>query len=84
MKKYIIPIVAAVALGTAAPAMAYDTGGLISMQAALDTATDLGLVSVSHTQFAGDEWQIEGRDANGWWMEVDVDVTSGEVLHVQR
>ncbi len=84
MQKYIMPIVAAVALGIAAPAMAYDTGGLNSMQAALDVATDLGLVTVSHTQFAGDEWQIEGRDATGRYMEVDVDVTTGEVLHVQR
>jgi hypothetical protein len=84
MRKFILPIVAALALGTAAPAIAYDTGGLNSMQAALDVATDLGLVTVSHTQFAGDEWQIEGRDVTGRYMEVDVDVTTGEVLHVQR
>jgi hypothetical protein len=84
MRKFVMPIVAALALGAAAPAMAYDTGGLESMQAALDVATDLGLVTVSHTQFAGDEWQIEGRDATGRYMEVDVDVTTGEVLHVQR
>ncbi len=84
MRKYIMPIVAAAMLGTAVPAMAYDTGGLPSMQAALDVATELGLVTVSHTQFAGDEWQIEGRDATGRYMEVDVDVTTGDVLHVQR
>jgi hypothetical protein len=84
MRKFIIPVVAALALGTAAPAIAYDTGGLNSMQMALDVATGLGLVSVSHTQFAGDEWQIEGRDASDRYMEVDVDVATGEVLHVQR
>jgi predicted small secreted protein len=84
MRKYIIPIVAAAALGIAVPAMAYDSGGLVSMQRALDVATDLGLVTVSHTQFAGDEWQIQGRDISGRYMEVDVDVNTGEVLNVDR
>ena len=84
MRKYIVPIVAAVALGLTTPAMAYDSGGLISMQTALAVATDLGLVTVSHTQFAGDEWQIEGRDMSGRYMEVDVDATTGEVRNVDR
>jgi hypothetical protein len=84
MRKYILPIVAVVALGTAAPALAYDSGGLLSIQVALDVASQLGLVAVSHTEFAGDEWQIEGRDASGRHMEVDVDVRTGEVLNVDR
>ncbi len=68
MRKYIMPIVAVVALGIAKSAMAYDSGDLISMQEALRVATDLGLVTVSHTEFAGDEWQIEGRDRSGRYM----------------
>jgi hypothetical protein len=84
MRKYIMPIVAVVALGLAAPAMAYDTGGVVSMQMALDVASNIGLVTVSHTQFAGDEWQIEGRDSLGRYMEVDVDIHTGEVLNVDR
>ena len=44
----------------------------------------LGLVTVSHTQFAGYAWQIEGRDARGRYMEVDVDAATGEVLNVDR
>jgi hypothetical protein len=84
MRKYIIPIVAAVGLGMATPSAAYDSGGLISMQTALDVAIDVGLVTVSRTQFAGDEWQIEGRDISGRYMEVDVDATTGEVLNVDR
>jgi hypothetical protein len=84
MHKYIIPIAAVVALGIAGPAAAYDSGGLISMQRALDVATDLGLVTVSHTEFSGDEWQVEGRDITGRYMEVDVDVRTGEVLNVDR
>jgi hypothetical protein len=84
MRKYIMPIVAAVALGAPVPAMAYDSGSLISMQVALHVANDLGLVTVSHTEFAGDEWQIEGRDMSGRYMEVDVDARTGEVLNVDR
>ena len=84
MRKFIVPIVAAVALGLAQPAIAYDSGDLISMEEALSVATDLGLVAVSHTEFAGDEWQIEGRDLSGRYMEVDVDATTGEVLNVDR
>ena len=84
MRKYIIPIIAVAALGLAEPALAYDSGNLTSMQAALGVATDLGLATVSHTQFAGDEWQIEGRDISGRWMEVDVDAATGEVLNVDR
>jgi peptidase YpeB-like protein len=84
MRRHIMPIVAAVALGAAAPAVAYDSASLISMQVALHVANDLGLVTVSHTQFAGDEWQIEGRDMSGRYMEVDVDARTGEVLNVDR
>jgi hypothetical protein len=84
MQKYIMPIVAAVGLAIATPALAYDSGGLMSMQAALGVATDIGLVTVSHTEFAGDEWQIEGRDIAGRYMEVDVDAATGEVLNVDR
>jgi predicted small secreted protein len=84
MRKFIVPIVVAVALGLSQPAMAYDSGDLISMEEALSVATDLGLVAVSHTEFAGDEWQIEGRDILGRYMEVDVDATTGEVLNVDR
>jgi hypothetical protein len=84
MQKYIVPIVAAVGLSIATPALAYDSGNFMSMQAALGVATDMGIATVSHTQFAGDEWQIEGRDVSGRYMEVDVDANTGEVLNVDR
>ena len=64
--------------------MAYDSAGYISMQRALDVASAMGLATISHTQFAGDEWQVEGRDISGRYMEVDVDVNTGEVLNVDR
>ncbi|WP_438276143.1 PepSY domain-containing protein [Nitrobacter sp.] len=84
MRTYIVSLAAAVALGAATPAMAYDSGSLLSMQDALAVATDIGLVTVSDTEFAGNEWQIEGRDMSGRYMEVDVDAVTGEVLNVDR
>jgi hypothetical protein len=84
MRKFILPAIVAIGLGAAAPAMAYDSGDQLSMQAALDVATDIGVMTVSHTEFAGDEWQIEGRDSRGRWMEVDVDARTGEVRNVDR
>jgi Peptidase propeptide and YPEB domain len=84
MRKYLMPIVAAMALGCAAPAMAYDSGDVIAMQQALDVATSLGLVAVSHTSFEGDEWEIEGRDRAGQWMKVWVDAYTGEVRGLDR
>jgi len=64
--------------------MAYDSGGYISMQRALDVAGAMGLATISHTQFAVDEWQVQGRDVSGRYMEVDVDVNTGAVLNVDR
>jgi peptidase YpeB-like protein len=85
MRKYIMPIVAVVVVvGLATPAMADDSGRLISMQAALDVATDLGLMTVSHTEFQGDQWQVEGRDTSGRYLEVYVDAATGDVRHVNR
>ena len=84
MRKIILPAIAVVAIGVATPAMAYDSGGYISMQRALDVAGAMGLATISHTQFAVDEWQVQGRDVSGPYMEVDVDVNTGAVLNVDR
>ena len=84
MRKYIMAIVAVTALGMATPAMAYDAGGVLSMQDALAVAEDIGLIAVSHTQFAGDKWEIQGRDRSGRYMEVAVDASTGDVLWVNR
>jgi hypothetical protein len=84
VRKYIMAIVAVIALGMATPAMAYDAGGVLSMQDALAVAEDIGLIAVSHTQFAGDKWEIQGRDRSGRYMEVAVDASTGDVLWVTR
>ncbi|RTL52169.1 MAG: hypothetical protein EKK40_08315 [Bradyrhizobiaceae bacterium] len=82
MRKYLA--VALVALGFSSPVLASDVGGLISMQNAIGVANQIGIVAISEAQFSGDEWQIEGRDAYGRHMEVDVDALTGEVRNVDR
>ncbi|WFU41602.1 PepSY domain-containing protein [Bradyrhizobium sp. CB82] len=84
MRKFILPLVVALGVGSAAPAMAFDSGDQISMEAALDIATGLGIRTVSHTQFLGDEWEIEGRDRADRWMKVYVDASTGDVRNVER
>jgi hypothetical protein len=84
MRKYIMPIVAAIALGMATSAVAYDSGGVLSMQEALVVAEYIGMAAVSHTQFAGDKWEIQGRDRAGRYLEVAVDAATGDVLWVNR
>ena len=86
MRKYLLSIAAIAALSAATPALAYDSSAEapVSIQEALDIASDIGVVAVSDTQFAGYEWQIEGRDITGRYIEVDVDATTGAVLNVDR
>jgi Peptidase propeptide and YPEB domain len=84
MRKFLMPLVAVMALGCAAPAMAFDSGDVISMQDAVAVATRLGLAAVSHVEFEGDQWEIEGRDPAGQWMKVWVDAYSGEVRGLDR
>ena len=84
MRKYLMPILAVAALGLATPAAAYEAGDVVSMHAALQIATGLGVTTVSHTQFLGDEWEIEGRDMSGRYIEVYVDANTGDVRGVNR
>jgi hypothetical protein len=84
MRKYVMPILAVAVLGLATPATAYEAGDLVSMHAALQIATGLGVTTVSHTQFLGDEWEIEGRDRSGRYIEVYVDANTGDVRGVNQ
>lgn len=101
IKTFAIPVVAAMAIGAAAPAMAADIyaqpprtavvvpepmvrTGPLTVEEAIQVAYGIGVVSVKNTHFDGDEWEIEGRDSYGKWIEVDVDARTGEVRNVDR
>lgn len=97
MRNNLIPAVALVMAGFAVPASAADIGyvhepvvevytraGPMPLQVAVDIANGVGLVSVSNTSKWGDEWQIEGYDVAGSYMEVDVDARTGAIVDVDR
>ena len=97
MRNNLIPAVALVMIGFTVPASAADIGyvqepvteiytqaGPLPVQAAIDIANGIGLVSVSSTDRSGNEWEIEGRDVAGRYMEVDVDAYTGAIVNVDR
>lgn len=97
MRNILIPVAALAMIGLATPASAadiayvqepmaplYAPAGPIPLQAAVDIANGLGLISVSNTNKWGNEWQIEGYDVAGSYMEVDVDARTGAVVDVDR
>ena len=87
MRTYLTILAATAALAAAtAPASAFDSWSRPAMpvQAALDIAGEIGVATVTDAQFAGNEWQIEGRDPAGQYMEVDVDASTGAILNVDR
>lgn len=62
----------------------YEQAASIPLQTAVDIANGIGLISVSNTNMWGNEWQIEGYDVAGSYMEVDVDARTGAVVNVDR
>ena len=97
MRNYLIPATTLAMIGLATPASAadiafvrepvaqvYAQAGPIPLQAAVDIANGMGLISVSNTNKWGSEWQIEGYDVAGSYMEVDIDARTGAVVNVDR
>lgn len=62
----------------------YTRAGPLPLLTAVDIANGIGLVSVSSTNKWGNEWQIEGYDVTGSYMEVDVDARTGAIVDVDR
>ncbi|MEH2480240.1 hypothetical protein V1282_003597 [Nitrobacteraceae bacterium AZCC 2146] len=103
LRKAMLPVVAALAIGTATPVLAADyivrqpapravmvpapvqaPLGPMTLEQALAVAAGIGVVTVKNTHFTGDEWEIEGRDSYGKWIEVDIDARTGDVRNVDR
>jgi len=99
-RKALLPMLAVGALATAVPAMAADVYvrdrapraavvapvpmGPLTVEQAVQVAYGIGVVEVKNTHFDGDEWEIQGRDRYGKWIEVDIDARTGEVRNVDR
>jgi hypothetical protein len=97
MRNILFPTAALAMIGFTFPASAADIGyvqepvaeiytqaGPLPLQAAVDIANGIGLVSVSNTNKWGNQWQVEGYDVAGSYMEVDVDAGTGAIVNVDR
>lgn len=98
LRKAMWPAAAMLAIGMATPGWAADyfprqpapraavmvPQGPLTLQDALAVAAGIGVATVQNTHFDGDEWEIEGRDSYGKWIQVDVDARTGEVRNVDR
>lgn len=97
MRSNLIPAIALVMIGFTIPAPAADMGyvqdpvteiytgaGPLPVEVAIDIANGVGLVSVSSAHKWFNDWQIEGYDIAGRYMEVDVDARTGAIVDVDR
>lgn len=70
-------------LGLATPALA-DSGSGGSLQRALLSARDAGVIGISEVQYYDGKWEIEGRDFRGKSVNIDVDAITGAVMKINR
>jgi uncharacterized membrane protein YkoI len=70
----------------ATPVRADDNGcgGRITAEEAIRIARTAGLVQVREVDCEDGKWEIEGRDARGREIEVDVSARDGRILDVDR
>lgn len=68
-----------------APGHADDTcRGVIGVQEAIAIARSVGLVHVEEVECDDDGWEVEGRDARGRDIEVEIEARTGCIKDVER
>lgn len=60
-----------------------DCRGPVSRAQAIDIARSVGMVQVREVDCDDDEWEVEGRDARGREMEVEISSRTGRVLEIE-
>lgn len=71
-------------LTQAQPASDRPAGPAISMDDARRIANDNGMVRVEQIELDDGKWEIEGRDAVGAEIEIDLRATDGMVIKMER
>lgn len=59
-------------------------GVAVSRQQAMSIAEKNGMVSVHEIDLDDNEWELEGRQANGREIEIDISITDGSVRSLER
>ena len=59
---------------------------MVSIDEARDIASEYGLRQIESMQLEqGDRrWEIDGRDVEGRWVEMDIDANPGAVVRIDR
>jgi uncharacterized membrane protein YkoI len=72
-------------VGLARPAAADDDRcrGPVTAERAIEIARQAGMVRVTEVECDDGTWEIEGRDARGREMEVEIDPRTGRILDIE-
>ena len=60
------------------------TKGPVTAEQAIEIAKQQGMVKVDEVDRDDGKWEVEGKDASGREIEVDIDANSGSVIKVKR
>lgn len=71
-------------LAAAGPAFADRCSGPVTVEEAIRIARGAGVASVEEVECDDGRWEVEGRDARGREIEVDIDARTGRVIKVER
>ncbi len=78
----VIPALIALGFGLAlaTPAAAYR----VSIDQVRDMAFDRGIVKIKEIELDDGIWEVEGKDARGRKIEMEVDARSGAIIKMKR
>ncbi|WP_439578224.1 PepSY domain-containing protein [Elioraea sp.] len=58
--------------------------GPVRAELAIEIARDVGVALIKELECDDDRWEVEGRDARGHEIKVEIDPRTGRVLKVER
>jgi len=85
--RLILPALAALAACLGGPALADRADrcrGPVTAERAIQIAREAGVATVREVECDDGVWEVDGRDAAGREIEVEIDPQSGRVLKVDR
>ena len=57
---------------------------VVTAEQAIEIARQHGLVDLKEVERDNGKWEVEGRDAQGREIEVEIDIRTGQVVSVER
>ena len=76
----VIPALIVLSLAFASRALAYP----VSIEEVRDMTFDKGFVKIKEIELDDGVWEVEGKDATGQELEMEVDAASGAIIKLRR